>query len=492
MSSGWKASKMRSNPVTATAWTGLVMIAVICGCAPGGGGGDALTVTVSGGLNRIACVGDSLTLTAAASGGTTPRTFRWSQERGADVLGDAVVTGSTLKTGAFAEEGEYSFRVLVTDSGGAVEDAWVLVRVGPEGGCDEGFEVIIDGPESVGFSESATLTAFAGSAGEVEFSWEVRSGSADLTATEGASTSFEGESLGRVTVRLTAREVDTGLTATAEASVDVVPAITVQDLHLLRIGETLDIEATVEPETEGATFAWTVEGDEAELVNADAAEVTVSSDGAATATLRIAVTAPAQSGDAETVTATRDVSVVVVADFSPRVVLETELGDLVFELEGEAAPLNTANFLRYVDEGFYDGVTLHRYSCERDFQTQECRLPFVIQGGGYTVGDAGLELKEPTHDPVPGEQDNGLSNTLHTVGMALASNDPDSASTQFYINLNDENERLDGTFTVFARVISGTEIVDAITEMETRADPITGGRDELLVDPVVMTRVRRE
>ena len=142
----------------------------------------------------------------------------------------------------------------------------------------------------------------------------------------------------------------------------------------------------------------------------------------------------------------------------PRVALETDLGRIVIELDPERAPRTVDNFLRYVREGFYDGTVFHRV------------VPgFVIQGGGYT---ARLERK-PTHGPVPNESDNGLSNRRGTVAMART-RDPDSATSQFFINLAD-NVFLDhrppmarpSGYTVFGRVVEGMEVVDAIARRPT-------------------------
>ena len=147
-----------------------------------------------------------------------------------------------------------------------------------------------------------------------------------------------------------------------------------------------------------------------------------------------------------------------VALAGPRVALETDLGRIVIELDAERAPRTVENFLRYVREGFYDGTVFHRV------------VPgFVIQGGGYT---ARLERK-PTHPPIPNESDNGLSNRRGTVAMARA-RDPDSATSQFFINLAD-NTFLDhrppvarpSGYTVFGRVVEGMDVVDAIARRPT-------------------------
>ncbi|UCG71303.1 MAG: peptidylprolyl isomerase [Chromatiales bacterium] len=137
------------------------------------------------------------------------------------------------------------------------------------------------------------------------------------------------------------------------------------------------------------------------------------------------------------------------ADY-PQVRFETTAGNFVIELDDDRAPLTVENFLQYVNDGFYEGTVFHRIIAN-----------FVIQGGGYTVELAA----KPTRDGVPNESGNGLQNRRMTVAMART-NAPHSADSQFYINLAD-NVDLDPKptrwgYTVFGRVIEGTEVIDEI------------------------------
>jgi len=139
----------------------------------------------------------------------------------------------------------------------------------------------------------------------------------------------------------------------------------------------------------------------------------------------------------------------VSADF-PRVKFETTAGDFVVELDDARAPLTVANFLQYVEEGFYKGTIFHRVVSG-----------FVVQGGGFT---ADLEPK-PTRESVPNESGNGLSNRRLTIAMARTG-DPHSADSQFYINLAD-NVALDPKptrwgYTVFGRVVEGGDVIDDV------------------------------
>lgn len=160
---------------------------------------------------------------------------------------------------------------------------------------------------------------------------------------------------------------------------------------------------------------------------------------------------------------------------SPRVALNTNLGRIVIELDPVRAPKSSENFLQYVRDGFYAGTVFHRVIDG-----------FMVQGGGFT---ADLQLK-PTRAPIPNEANNGVSNLRGTVAMART-NEPHSATSQFFINVVD-NQRLDFVaeqnglwgYAVFGTVVEGMDVVDRI-----RALP-TGGQGPLPrdvpTDPVVI------
>jgi cyclophilin family peptidyl-prolyl cis-trans isomerase len=135
-----------------------------------------------------------------------------------------------------------------------------------------------------------------------------------------------------------------------------------------------------------------------------------------------------------------------------QVSLKTTMGEIVVELDAEHAPKSTANFLQYVKSGFYKGTVFHRVIDG-----------FMIQGGGYTEK---LVDKPGVRKPIPSESKNGLSNKPYTLAMARTG-DPNSATSQFYINVNDnaglDYPGQDGVgYTVFGRVVKGQETVDKI------------------------------
>lgn len=143
---------------------------------------------------------------------------------------------------------------------------------------------------------------------------------------------------------------------------------------------------------------------------------------------------------------------------SDRVVFHTNAGDVLIELFGEQAPKTVANFLAYVDNGFYDNTLFHRVIDG-----------FVIQGGGFGPG----MLEKETEAPIENEATNGLKNMALTLSMARTP-DPHSASSQFFINLAD-NGFLDHTaptpqgfgYCVFGRVVEGEDAIERIRKVQT-------------------------
>lgn len=130
---------------------------------------------------------------------------------------------------------------------------------------------------------------------------------------------------------------------------------------------------------------------------------------------------------------------------APRVWLDTDRGPILVELDPERAPDHVENFLGYVDEGFYDGTIFHRSI-----------QGFVVQGGGY---DRDFRLREPTRPTVPGRPNNGLANEVGTIAMAQVGSNINSARSQFFFNLAD-NDFLDAEFTVFGRIVAGQRVVE--------------------------------
>ena len=161
---------------------------------------------------------------------------------------------------------------------------------------------------------------------------------------------------------------------------------------------------------------------------------------------------------------------------STHVELQTTAGTIRVELDEERAPRSAANFVDYVRKGHYDGTIFHRVI-----------RGFMIQGGGY---DAAMKEK-PTAAPIPNEANNGVKNRRYTLAMARTS-DPHSATAQFFINTVDNNfldfraETAQGWgYAVFGRVVSGSEVVDAIEKVRTGR---SGFHDDVPLQAVVIEK----
>lgn len=157
-----------------------------------------------------------------------------------------------------------------------------------------------------------------------------------------------------------------------------------------------------------------------------------------------------------------------------QVEMTTSMGTIVIELDAEKAPKSVENFLKYVQDGFYDGTIFHRVI-----------NGFMVQGGGFDV-----EMKQKAvRAPIENEASNGLSNRAMTLAMART-NDPNSATAQFFINLVD-NQRLDKNpmnagYTVFGKVVSGDDVVKKIATVKTGSKGMYG---DVPVEAVVIQKV---
>jgi cyclophilin family peptidyl-prolyl cis-trans isomerase len=155
---------------------------------------------------------------------------------------------------------------------------------------------------------------------------------------------------------------------------------------------------------------------------------------------------------------------------------ETSLGDFTIELFDKEAPITVQNFLEYVDAGHFDGTVFHRV------------IPgFVVQGGGMTA-----DMKQkPTRAPIRNEADNGLKNRRGTLSMART-NDPHSATSQFFINLVDnaflDPGRSGAGYAVFGCITEGMSVVDAMAKVKTGR---RGMHDDVPVEPIVVKSAKR-
>lgn len=166
---------------------------------------------------------------------------------------------------------------------------------------------------------------------------------------------------------------------------------------------------------------------------------------------------------------------------NPKIKLETSKGTMMIELDAEKAPNSAANFVAYVKDGFYDGVIFHRV------------IPnFMVQGGGMNADMSEKSNKKPT---IQNEANNGLKNDRGTLAMART-NDPHSASSQFFINLKD-NDFLNHTsesaagwgYAVFGKVTEGLETIDEIAKVQTGN---VGGHGDVPTEAVTIIKATIE
>ncbi|WP_213876304.1 peptidylprolyl isomerase [Pseudomonas sp. dw_358] len=160
----------------------------------------------------------------------------------------------------------------------------------------------------------------------------------------------------------------------------------------------------------------------------------------------------------------------------PHVQLDTSMGKIEIELDAVKAPISTANFLAYVDKGFYNNTIFHRV------------IPgFMVQGGGFTSS----MTEKPTGAPIKNEADNGLLNTRGTLAMARTS-DVNSATSQFFINQKDnsflDHGGRDFGYAVFGKVVNGMDVVDNIANTPTTT---MNGQQDVPSDPVFIKSAKR-
>ena len=163
---------------------------------------------------------------------------------------------------------------------------------------------------------------------------------------------------------------------------------------------------------------------------------------------------------------------------NPVIKIETSKGTMMLELDAEKAPNTVANFVAYVEDGFFDGLIFHRV------------IPgFMVQGGGMNPDMSEKADKRP---PIKNEANNGLKNDRGTIAMARTG-DPHSASSQFFINLKD-NDFLNFTsesqagwgYAVFGKVTEGLEVIDAIAKVKTGNH---GGHGDVPLEAVMITKM---
>ncbi|MDR3637340.1 MAG: peptidylprolyl isomerase [Isosphaeraceae bacterium] len=171
-------------------------------------------------------------------------------------------------------------------------------------------------------------------------------------------------------------------------------------------------------------------------------------------------------------------------DKNPQVVLDTSMGPITIQLDRAKAPISVDNFLKYVDSGYYNGLVFHRVIDG-----------FMVQGGGFPDYNALAANRERDGllDPIRNEAGNGLSNQRGTIAMARTNN-PNSATSQFYINLVDNSRSLDRNpgsagYAVFGKVVEGMDVVDKIAKVRTG---MVGPHADVPEKPITVRSAKRK
>jgi cyclophilin family peptidyl-prolyl cis-trans isomerase len=498
---------------------GVCFVILIAGCVLIAGGCDfnaperpnALTINTADDIS--ATQEQTVTLLVEADGGTPPYTYRWNVESVPDDPEDPFDGAipdlpnnreSEVETLPF-QVGRYVYRVLVTDAAGEtkVDFVTINVRVTPlRATIDEEPE---DGePLLVVAAEPFTLTVNTNFEGDFEYTWRVLSGPEVELENEDEQTVtvtpvFPGEVELRVEVRRLDEfgRVNRDITLVVEQGGSFI--VRAERPDLLLIDEPADITAAVTNDSldpDALSYSWEIIKGDGKLSSAGGRTTTITGNRLETLQIRLTVTSQINGTRRE---AFEDILLAVIGDLKPQVrmtvtsVDEGITGNIVFELFADVAPKAVGNLLTYVDEGFYTRVLWHRVAVNPDGE------PFVVQAGGFTAEtdvaegeEPRLMTKDPTRPPVIGEPDNGVGNTVGTIAMALVGNDPDSGTTQFFVNLAD-NDFLDDTFTVFGEVVEGFDRIEAMTAVETdRRDVVEGGSlSDVPVNDIVIAAFRR-
>jgi len=396
------------------------------------------------------------TLELDGSGSTDPdgtiASFAWDFGDGATSTAGAVVQHT------YAVAGRYLVRLTVTDDrgGSASTTSTVTANTPPVASFtstadQDGGGMTI--PQSFTFDGSGSSDAD----GTVQsFRWTFGDGSAEAT---GAVVQHVFPNPGEFTVTLTVTDNLDGTDSEAQVidATGTDPFISMASTNVGVVNTSVTVELTGFNFSANPTIRLTsashpdIVASNVVFQSETRVDVTFDLNGAPLGVRNIVLTDTA----ARTTTLTNGLKVVT----ATRVRLVTSLGDIVLELDPVAAPNTVANFFGYVSDGFYDNTVFHR--------VVNTPNPFVIQGGAFESLGAGADprLTEKTPGPaIDSEANNGLSNVRGTIAMALRGQDANSATDQFFINV-DDNTNLDNgppPFTVFGSVVEGLAVVDAI------------------------------
>ncbi len=410
------------------------------------------------GEDAIVSEGDVVILDAMASSdpdGDDSLTYAWSPVDGPEVdLVDA--DEQQARFVAPAPPAELTFRVTVTDSRGGRDTDDVTLTVNSPPTAVAGEDRAVNGGQRVTLDGTASTDA---DGDDLTFAWRQIDGP-DVTLVNGATD----------TAQFTAPQEDTELsfelvvvdanggrgtdtvTITVSLEENLPPQANAGMDRNVVVGMVVTLSASESTDPNGGdelSYQWEqTSGTAVTLSDGDSERATFTVPEGAD-TLAFQVTVNDSSGEESSAAVTLSIVDQPVAR------LETSMGVVEMELLIDDAPVTCLNFLRYIDEGFFDGTVFHRVVPD-----------FVVQGGGFLPDGS---KKTGQHDPIVNEYGQDRSNLRGTVAMAKVGGDPDSATSEFFFNLADNSENLDnqnGGFTVFANVIEGMDVVDAMAAVD--------------------------
>ncbi len=415
-------------------------------------------------------------LTASLPPDDLEATYEWEL-----ISGEATIEDVTLRETRIAINGTADASVRVTmriaELGRAYTDE-VTIEAAPEGE----FRVVITGPTNAVQGEEIALEggfANASPGATVESSWFLVQGGASIESS-GRLATVKPITSGEVRFRLDSTDLNNGDSSSDEYILVVAPIteVPVQAIveNLAVVGEPTTLTASGDFfANEDLNFNWRVVSGDASIEGFTTPEPMVTANSIGTAELELTV-----NGLIENLvrTGSKTVFVTSVIDLSPRVEFIVEdFGTISLDLDGEAAPITVANFLHYIDDGFYDGMVWHRVIED-----------FIIQTGDFVLLDDSPVAVDPEakRDTIPNESPNGRSNLRGTISMALLPSNPESGTGGVFINLTDNNVFLDDMMhTVFGEVVDdGMAVVDAIAVVETDSG-------DAPIEPVLITVARR-
>jgi cyclophilin family peptidyl-prolyl cis-trans isomerase len=426
------------------------------------------------------------------------------------VSGQAELSGADTDTAEVTPlaEGEVVVRVTMTNNQtGAQRASQLTIRIFQEGEL----RVAIRGRDTTEVGLIVQFTAEVTNGGsDLGYSWTKVSGpgvidTIDLDESGSQTATFTSTSTGESVVAVTVTDNESGFVATDEFGVRIIDEIVIPtffaeigDPFFVDPGERTTIDRGVETffgedfdeSLYELSYAWSIASGGGVLEDEDAEMPTLTAPTIPTTThLSLVVTATTIGG--RQATTTDNLYVVVLPAPHPVIVFEfEEYGTVRVELDSENFPITVANFLSYVDEGFHDGLTIHRVETRQ----REGTTVDLVQGGGYKPENVPPAVDaEETHDPIPNENQEQFHNTRGTISMARTP-DAHSATSQFFFNLSDNSALFDRSdengfgYPPFGRVIEGIENLDDMLDHPTEF----AGGIFVVTEPIIITSVRRE